>query len=68
MVQLFVIKDLDSGEYYRIHTQRSKGDFGPFHANETLADHKANAERILAALSTSGRNLVVLPLVTSMAR
>jgi hypothetical protein len=69
MVQLFVIKDNSSGEYYVRHTERTVVDFAPFHADVTFAGHKKDAEKIAAAIRASqGRDLSVLALVASMAR
>jgi hypothetical protein len=69
MVQLFVIKDNNSGEYYVRYTDRVVVDFAPFNVNMTLATHKKDAEKIAVQLrATQGRDLSVLALVASMAR
>ena len=68
-VQLFVIKDNNSGEYYVRHTERVIVDFAPFSVDMTYAGHKKDAEKIAQHYRTNqGRDLSVLPLVPSMAR
>lgn len=69
MVQLFVIKDNDSGEYYVRHTERVVVEWAPFHPDMTFAGHKKDAEKIAQHIrGTQGRFVSVLPLVASMAK
>lgn len=69
MVQYYVVKDDATGEYLRRQGQRQEGDFGPFDAQRTYAGHRKEADKMRDAYASStGRDLIVLALVASMAK